>query len=206
MHFSEFIKTFIQKLNNPLPGETSHEKFYHQARILSKLKPDEKTRKSAVLILFYPDENKIKVPLILRPDYDGTHGGQMALPGGKVEPFDENLKRTAIRETQEEIGIKALDVNIIGSVTEVFIPVSNFMVYPVIGYLDYKPVFFPDPKEVDKIFEVDFTDFLKEENIAMSTVSVRGTEMSVPGFAIQEQWVWGATALIFNEIVDIWKN
>ena len=88
----------------------------------------------------------------------------MALPGGKMEYTDENLVRTALREAQEEIGVKAMDVNILGELTDVFIPVSNFIVRPIVGYLDYKPDFFPDKKEVEKIFEVEFSDFLKLEN------------------------------------------
>jgi hypothetical protein len=80
------------------------------------------------------------------------------------------------------------------------------MVYPIVGYIDYKPIFFPDAREVQQIFEVNFFDFVNKANMTTSKINVRGQYMSVPGFSIQNQWVWGATALIFNEMVDIWNT
>ncbi|MCP9754309.1 CoA pyrophosphatase [Lacihabitans sp. CCS-44] len=175
----------------------------HEERLMSNIKPNETTRQSAVLVAFYPSDGDVFLPLILRPAYDGTHGGQMALPGGKMEYSDENLVRTALREAQEEIGVKAMDVNILGELTDVFIPVSNFIVKPIVGYLDYKPDFFPDKKEVEKIFEVEFSDFLKLENKGTRNITVGKRNLTVPGFDIQNQWIWGATALIINEVVEI---
>lgn len=175
----------------------------HEERLMSDIKPNDTTRQSAVLVAFYPSDGVVYLPLILRPAYDGTHGGQMALPGGKMEYSDENLVRTALREAQEEIGVKAMDVNILGELTDVFIPVSNFIVKPIVGYLDYKPDFFPDKKEVEKIFEVEFLDFLKLENKGIRNITVGKRNLSVPGFDIQDQWIWGATALIINEVVEI---
>ncbi|MCP9767672.1 CoA pyrophosphatase [Lacihabitans sp. LS3-19] len=175
----------------------------HDERLKTNIVPSKFTRQSAVLIAFYPNEGKAHLPLILRPPYDGTHGGQMALPGGKMEFTDENLVRTALREAQEEIGVKAMDVNILGELTDVFIPVSNFIVKPIVGYLDYKPDFFPDQKEVEKIYEVSFSDFLNIDKKGIRNITVGKRQMEVPGFDIQSQWVWGATALIMNEIVEV---
>lgn len=175
----------------------------HTERLNSSITPNENTRQSAVLLAFYPSDREVFLPLILRPAYDGTHGGQMALPGGKMEYADENLVRTALREAQEEIGVKAMDVNIIGELTDVFIPVSNFVVKPIVGFLDYKPDFFPDKKEVEKIFEMKFSDFLKLENKGIRDITIGKRSMSVPGFEIQNQWIWGATALIINEVVEV---
>ncbi|MBK6978503.1 MAG: CoA pyrophosphatase [Cytophagaceae bacterium] len=175
----------------------------HEARLKSTIQPNNYTRQSAVLILFYPFQNQAFVPLILRPAYDGTHGGQMALPGGKIEPSDENLIRTALREAQEEIGIKAIDVSILGKLTDVYIPVSNFNVLPVVGTIPYRPEFFPDATEVEKIFEISILDLLANENIEFRNVHVPNGTMNVPGFDVHGQWLWGATALIFQELKDL---
>ncbi|WP_255076523.1 CoA pyrophosphatase [Lacihabitans sp. CCS-44] len=203
MYFEPFINSLSSKLKGPLPGVDFQRKFMHEERLMSNIKPNETTRQSAVLVAFYPSDGDVFLPLILRPAYDGTHGGQMALPGGKMEYSDENLVRTALREAQEEIGVKAMDVNILGELTDVFIPVSNFIVKPIVGYLDYKPDFFPDKKEVEKIFEVEFSDFLKLENKGTRNITVGKRNLTVPGFDIQNQWIWGATALIINEVVEI---
>ncbi len=203
MQFEEFINHLKNQLQKPLPGPVSHQKYMHEARLKAILQPNHTTRQSAVLILFYPFKNQAFLPLILRPAYDGTHGGQMALPGGKMENSDENLIRTALREAQEEIGIKAIDVSVIGQLTEVFIPVSNYNVLPVVGTISYRPDFFPDKTEVERIFEVGIMDFLNVENVEFRSVNVPSGKMKVPGFDVQGQWLWGATALIFQELKDV---
>jgi 8-oxo-dGTP pyrophosphatase MutT (NUDIX family) len=203
VNFTSFISLAQENLSQPLPGHDAHLKLMHKERILTKIAPNENTKSSAVLMVFYPDKSKVFMPLILRPKYDGTHGGQMAFPGGKMEHFDRNLTITALREAQEEIGIKAMDVKIIGELTEVFIPVSNFKVQPIVGYLEYKPEFFPDQKEVSKIFEMHIEDFFESQNIGWKNVKIGQNDIEVPGFAIQEQWIWGATALIINEFLEV---
>jgi 8-oxo-dGTP pyrophosphatase MutT (NUDIX family) len=203
MYFEPFVSSLSSKLKGTLPGVEFQRKFMHEERLLSNIQPNETTRQSAVLVAFYPSDGEVYLPLILRPAYDGTHGGQMALPGGKMEYSDENLVRTALREAQEEVGVKAMDVNVIGELTDVFIPVSNFLVKPIVGFLDYKPDFFLDKREVEKLFEIKFSDFLKLENKGIRTITVGKRNLTVPGFEIQNQWIWGATALIINEIVEV---
>ncbi|MFC3809532.1 NUDIX hydrolase [Lacihabitans lacunae] len=202
MVFDSFISKARQKLTLPLPGHEAHKKLIHKERFLFKNSPDSSTRESAVLLLLYPSSDIVQIPLILRPMYDGQHGGQMALPGGKKEYTDENLERTALRETQEEIGIKALDIKVIGELTEVFIPVSNFIVKPYVGFIDYKPQFFPDQKEVDRIYELEILDFFNDNNLGYKTVTAGGKQIEVPGFEIANSYIWGATALIMNEFKE----
>lgn len=190
------------KLSYPLPGHAAHARMMNQERFLLNAQPNRSTKKSAVLMVFYPDEDNVMFPLILRPKYDGTHGGQMALPGGKMENIDENLTRTALREAQEEIGIKAIDVNIIGLLTEVYIPVSNYIVQPVVGFLNYKPTFYPDHKEVDEIVTIKFEEFLKKENMGTKNMLLGNQNVSMPGYTVNNKWIWGATALIINEFLE----
>ncbi|MFT5886846.1 MAG: 8-oxo-dGTP pyrophosphatase MutT (NUDIX family) [Arcticibacterium sp.] len=206
MEFNLFINQLEKKLQKPLPG---HEEFLRKNGfdLAKRGKPDfGKTKKSAVLIAFYPQENGIHLPLILRPPYDGTHGGQMAFPGGRMEDFDESYERTALREAEEEIGLKALDVKIIGGLTEVYIPPSNYWVKPIVGVLDYKPTFFPDAREVAAIHEINWEDLINPAIIKRKTIKVRGGFMDTSGFDIQGQWIWGATALMIGELMAVLKN
>jgi 8-oxo-dGTP pyrophosphatase MutT (NUDIX family) len=211
VHFKEFISNLTQQLQKPLPGRAAHLKMMPVSRLTANILPNETTRKSAILILFYPSENEIFMPLILRPAYDGVHGGQMAFPGGQKEKEDENLIRTALRETQEEIGIKAIDVKVLGQLSEIFIAPSNFLCQPVVGYVDYAPSFYPDAREVDTIFEVNVNEILDEKIISKSTVKTRGFEtggvpLEVPCYTIQNRVVWGATAVMIAELLEVIKK
>jgi 8-oxo-dGTP pyrophosphatase MutT (NUDIX family) len=206
MMFPKEIIRIKDKLALPLPGHAENLKFERNQRILFDKNPDENTRSSAVLILIYPQNGEFFVPFIQRPKYDGKHGGQISLPGGKKENNDENLMRTALRETQEEIGIKATDIHVLGALTEVFIPVSNFLVQPYVGFITYSPEFFPDAREVEKIIHTPLTYLQKDDLKSRRKIWVEKTEMEVTGFTVDDEWVWGATALIMSEFIEILKK
>lgn len=201
--FNHFIDNLRLRFTLPLPGESAHIRMASSSRLKFKSSPNEKTRQSAVLILFYPHEGKIFLPLILRPAYDGVHGGQMAFPGGRKEREDENLIRTAMREAQEEIGVRLTDVKVLGEISRLFIPPSNFYVQPVIGYMEKRPEFYPDPREVDQVVEVSLDDLLNPANIGKKTLNVRGTEVEAAYFDIQGHTVWGATAMMIAEMIEL---
>lgn len=203
MPFHDFINTLDTQLRQPLPGPEAHLKMASATRLRLKVQPNEKTRRSAVLILFYPYRDQILVPLILRPKYDGVHAGQMAFPGGRYEKTDENLIRTALREAQEEIGIKASDVQILGKLTELFIPPSNFYVLPVVGKLPYKPDFYPDPREVEAVLEVNLEELMDESIVGFTELDVRGITIEAPFYDIQGHKVWGATAMMISELLTV---
>lgn len=159
---------------------------------------------SSVLILLYPSSENIRFVLMLRPDYDGVHSGQISLPGGKYEDSDESLIYTALREAAEEVGIDPSRVQILGQLTELYIPPSNFIVTPVVGYLTSHPVFIADPMEVAKIIEVTLSEFLDDENVQNAEMKLRnGIKMSVPAFLIGGNVIWGATAMILSEFREI---
>ena len=130
----------------------------------------------------------------------------MAFPGGRLENYDENLYRTALREAQEEIGIKATDVKIMGQLTEIFIAPSNFYAQPVVGFIPYKPDFYPDPREVDTVFEVNIKEFLDPKNISKTTITVKELSFEVPCYVINDNIIWGATALMISELTAIIGN
>lgn len=192
-----------KRLQEPLPGEAAHRLMASSARTKLGIVPNERTRRSAVLICFYPYQNRIFLPLILRPQYDGVHAGQMAFPGGRMERIDENLTRTALREAQEETGIRVADVQVLGLLTELFIPPSNFYVQPVVGVLSYRPDFYPDPREVEAMVEVDLDTLIDKTIIGDSQIQVRGITVDAPYYQIQNYRVWGATAMMISELLMV---
>lgn len=204
--FHTFTENLRQRLQNPLPGEAAHQKMASTARYRLGIKPNERTRRSAVLICFYPYQHSIYVPLILRPQYDGVHAGQMAFPGGRMERIDENLTRTALREAQEEVGIRVSDVKVLGLLTELFIPPSNFYVQPVVGMLPYRPDFYPDPREVEAVIEVELNTLLDETIVGDSQIEVRGVIVDAPFYQIQGYRVWGATAMMISELLMVMNS
>jgi 8-oxo-dGTP pyrophosphatase MutT (NUDIX family) len=201
--FLEWVQLLEKKLALQLPGQEAHKIMAAKSSLNFSTTANELTKKSAVLILFYPFENKIYVPLILRPPYDGMHGGQMAFPGGRSEKSDENLIRTALREAQEEIGILPRDVHIIGQLTELYIPVSNFMVQPVIGFSLTKPTFYPDPREVEKIIEINFDEMADPKTISIEALNIKGVEVNAKLYNLQNHKIWGATAMMIAELLMI---
>ena len=204
--FHAFTEHLLHRLQKPLPGEAAHQKMASMARYRLGVKPNERTRRSAVLICFYPYQNSIYLPLILRPQYDGVHAGQMAFPGGRVERIDENLTRTALREAQEEVGIRVSDVNVLGLLTELYIPPSNFYVQPVVGVLPYRPDFYPDPREVEAVVEVDLNTLLDDTIVGDSQIEVRGLLVDAPFYQIQGYRVWGATAMMISELLMVLES
>ena len=162
--------------------------------------------KSSVLILLYPGQKSgsLLFALIQRPEYDGVHSGQISLPGGRFEEEDGDLTRTALRESNEEIGIQPEGVEIIGSLSELYIPPSNFMVYPFIGYTNVRPEFVPDKKEVENIIETDLADLLNDKNIKTKEIKIRnGIKITAPCYEIDGNIIWGATAMILSEFREV---
>lgn len=200
---TNLINLLKNRLALPLPAEVAFQTMMPSNRVNLSFTPNQHTRKSAVLILFYPSANTWTIPLILRPMYDGVHGGQMAFPGGRMERSDENLIRTALREAQEEIGIKLNDVEVLGQLTEQFIPPSNFFVQPVVGYMPHRPEFYPDAREVDKVIEVSIDEFLDPHIISLDDITVRGFKVSAPTYNVQGYKIWGATALMVAELLAV---
>jgi 8-oxo-dGTP pyrophosphatase MutT (NUDIX family) len=161
-------------------------------------------RKSAVLILLYQSGDRIKFPLIIRPVYEGVHSGQVSLPGGSLDPGDDSLSTTAIRETCEETGVLRDNIRIIGELTELYIPPSNFLVSPYVGTHDQKPAFIPHEREVARIVEMDLEKILDEKLIGEKTVKLmNGISIVTPVFEMDGLTVWGATAMILSELKSV---
>jgi 8-oxo-dGTP pyrophosphatase MutT (NUDIX family) len=158
------------------------------------------------LILLYPDQNNVVFPLIQRPEYAGAHSGQVSLPGGKAEP-GENTIDTALREGEEEIGISASEVKVIGTLSEFFVIPSNFLVTPVVGYVPSVPVLTPDAVEVDRILFSNVPDLIHDDAIKLKEILAAGRfAMHAPYFDVEGQVVWGATAMMLNEFRTVLRD
>jgi 8-oxo-dGTP pyrophosphatase MutT (NUDIX family) len=165
--------------------------------------PGPDAREAAVLILLFPHNDKVQTVLMQRPDYDGVHGGQISFPGGKREPKDGDIIHTAIREAREETGVNPAEINVIGTLTPLFIPVSNMIVTAVIGWSDHKPLFNYDKNEVVFLIEAGLEDLLEPSVIKMKPMEIRGEVMEIKYFALEGNVIWGATAMILNELLEI---
>jgi len=195
------VKYLKTRLQEDLPGAKAH----LEAAPFRRANFDKNellgAKESAVLILFYHKANNPHIVLMQRPKYDGVHSGQVALPGGKVEKSDKDIFHTALREANEEVGIVMEDVEVIGQLTQIYIPVSNFKVAPVVGFIDYCPDFILDEHEVEELIELEVSDLtgvkeLNETSIKLDNNSVFKT----PCFNFKEKIVWGATAIMLNEL------
>lgn len=203
--FSSQLIQLDRNLKKALPGEKAHHMMEAFSAKYLTLKPTEKTRKSAVLMLLYPINNEVYFPLILRNSYEGFHSNEVGFPGGRFEIADEDLIQTALRETQEEIGVNPEDITILGTLTEIFIGPSDFNVLPVVGYIPFRPDFVPDPREFQQIFELKL-DYFSDPNIVYcSEISIPGDLVITPYYEVNNHKVWGATAKIIIELLSVLK-
>ena len=204
--YTNFIEILRNELKGDLPGEMAQLKMSPNVRFTGIVQPNKsETRQSAVLILLYPKNNSLYIPFIQRPRYNGAHSGQISLPGGKVELGDINYTQTALRETHEEIGVNIDDIDIIGQLSPIFIPNSNFNVSPFIGYIPYIPEFKPDTYEVESIIEAPLSQILNPDNIDFFEKEKNGIQIKAPYFNINKNIIWGATAMILSELIEVIK-
>jgi 8-oxo-dGTP pyrophosphatase MutT (NUDIX family) len=205
--YDDFIKLLESKLGKDLPGDLSHQKMMSYSRPTAaeafnhKIPP----RKSGVLLLLYPKGDEMHTVFIKRPSYKGVHSAQISFPGGRHEPEDSDLEETALREAEEEVGVKRNDVRIIGQLSELYIPPSNFLVYPSVGLIDYEPQFVPQEREVDQIIESSLQTIIREETIEEREIFIKNynRHITAPTFQVEGHTIWGATAMILAEFKDL---
>ena len=208
MDFNDFLDNLGATEKHELGGLDSQFKLAPEMRLAyngEKIRA-RNPKKAAVLALFYPNhKNETCFLLTQRASYKGTHSGQISFPGGKVEMTDLNLSQTALRETFEEVGIAQENITILKEFTDVYIPPSNFLATPFVGYCKEKPIISIN-REVAHTIDVRLIDLLDDTNISSTKISNSYTNnIDVPCFKFNNYIVWGATAMILSEIKDFLK-
>ncbi len=164
------------------------------------------SKKAGVSVLFHPINNNIFFTLILRNEYDGVHSKQISFPGGRTEKNDKNIYETALRETNEEIGVNVDEIKLIRKLENLYIPPSNYDITPFMVFASKKLDFYKDKNEVQEIINIDLDQLLDMENVVNtkgSHISNRYLDTLVPAYKFNNHFVWGATAMILSEVKDI---
>ena len=194
-----------------MPGEASHHKMAPIERLEELTKESlkkNKAKRAAVMALFYPNrDGETHLALILRKTYKGVHSAQVGFPGGKQEPSDISAEHTALRETQEEIGVLQQDITVLKKLTQIYIPPSNFFVAPFIGVCETTPQFILQESEVEALIEVKISDFLDDSIYCTRRLSTSyATDIEVPAYILNTHVVWGATAMMLSEVRELLKQ
>jgi 8-oxo-dGTP pyrophosphatase MutT (NUDIX family) len=201
------IERIKKRLTQELPGLAAqlkmapeHRKSFLTGNEYKKCTP----RLSAVVIVFFYEAENLKVVFIRRAEYVGIHAGQIAFPGGRYEETDLNLKKTALRELEEEIGIKEHEIEILGQLTDLYVPPSNFLIRAFVGYAPERPRYLIDTREVQEVVELDFQRFQKRISVKNRDFMShdQGRMIKAPCFDIDGVVIWGATAMLLSELLD----
>ena len=207
MTFKTFLALIPKISNLPLPGKQAQFVMAPMERIKELKKTDieaMKPRQAAVMALFYERDGETYIILILRKTYKGVHSNQVGFPGGKVEEQDKDLLATAMRETYEEVGVAKKDMISIKKLTNIYIPPSNFWVQSFMGYVQSTPTFVAQEEEVETLIEVPLVELLQAESVGTSRITTSyASNLEVPVFTLQGYNVWGATAMMLNEIKEL---
>lgn len=210
MQFENFLNQidFIKDIE--LPGKEAHYKmvpsFRKQMEQL-QMSNQKNAKEAATLALLYPNKkNNLEIVLTKRAQYKGTHSAQISFPGGKKDAIDSTFSDTALRETEEEIGVLTTNITLVKKLSELYIPPSNFMVYPFLGYTTQEPHFIPN-HEVDKIIKVSVQELLSENNLSVKKIQTSyAKNVEVPCFVFDNEIVWGATAMMLSELKELIKK
>jgi 8-oxo-dGTP pyrophosphatase MutT (NUDIX family) len=210
MEFNLLHEILPKIVNEPLPGAAAHAKMAPLGRLPS-LEPGYYSqfnpRPSAILMLCYPIKGTAHLVLIKRNTYEGIHSAQISFPGGKQETFDAGLEQTALRETNEELGIPISAISIVKGFSEIYIPPSNFLVMPYLGLCTTQPDFLPDPAEVAQVIELPLERLIDDAFVIEAELETSYSKlMTVPAFQVDNHIVWGATAMMLSELKETIKN
>ena len=160
---------------------------------------------AAVLILLFPVKQDIRFFLTKRTNVVQYHKGQISLPGGAWEEGAQ-LWGTALRETNEEFGVRAEYIQFIGELTPLFVPVTGFLIHPFVGWVDEEPETSPDPTEVESLFSASVLSLTDQNSCQCEERTIRGHVFDVPYFQLNREKVWGATSMILSEFKTVLKE
>jgi 8-oxo-dGTP pyrophosphatase MutT (NUDIX family) len=190
------------KLN--LPGEKSHQRMLPEGRSLAiPIENYIKVKESSVLVFLFLKNNELYLCLTRRNLTMKHHPGQISFPGGRREENESNIHETALRELEEETGIDKTKIKIIGYLSKLYISVSNFLIYPVVGFLNHEPEFKIDPNEVEEMIIISLQSFFDENNLTNTNIETIIGRSNVPCYKINDWIIWGATAMIISEFTEL---
>ncbi len=198
-----FIERLTRELQQPLPGESAQYRMAPGYR--PRLKPEyiaaQNPKIGGVMLLIFERNGDLRTVFTKRREYEGVHSGQMSFPGGKKDEADADVQQTALRETKEEVGVEPEQIQVIGSLSSLYIPPSNFLVYPTVGYSSSISSFSPQQKEVAEVVEIPLDFFMDTRNVNLQTeITVYGgTKVKAPAYIYGPHIIWGATAIILSE-------
>jgi len=196
---NRLVKLLEERLKEPLPGTSAHLITKVQSKIEFNFPESSKdAKKASVLILLFPDSNNIHFFLTQRTLSVEHHKGQISLPGGTCEKNEKTIN-TALRETEEEIGVDKNEVEIIGELTPFFTPTSGFIVHPFIGWCNRRPKTNKQTDEVHALFSASLSQLLNDQILELENWNLRGYETKVPFYNFDGHKVWGVTAAILSE-------
>ena len=205
----EIIDNLEIRLKKELHGITSHLKM---APLIGDkpyrgFKPPHEFYSSAVLVLLTADENnELSFVLTLRSSNLNSHKGQISFPGGKSE-FNETPVMTALREAKEEIGIAISDVQIIGTLSNLYVPPSNSYITPIVGFLIKKTEFVLNKQEVEEIIIVPIKTLNDSSKKMFEIWKFNNQDVEVPFWNVHSHTpLWGATAMIISEFLDAYNE
>ncbi len=201
--FEEWLQKRIQQ---NLPGVAAQNKMMPANR--KRILPPENARQSGVLVLLYAENLSYNIILIERTADGSVHSGQIALPGGSKELSDADLVDTALREAYEEVGLEKESIDVFGPLSNLYIPVSNFLVQPILAFAKQKPTLEPDTAEVARILYLPLTAvFSRKEQVAVCTTGNSASLMHVNAYIIESHTIlWGATAMMLAELEALWNE
>lgn len=205
--YTSFLSYLTNALQEDLLGVKAHQKMLPPGRRLKTYESElSSVKPSGVLLLLFPEAGNIYLCLIKRPSTMTHHPGQISFPGGKVEKDDASAEMAALREAQEEVGIDPAIVKIIGKLSELYVEVSKFLIHPFIAWADKKPDFIVNKAEVDELILLPLNDLVNNETIMETDMETITGRLRVKYYPFNSQIIWGATAMILSELIEILKN
>ena len=204
MESQEILRRLEKGLWAPLPGIPAQLAMVPEPRPGHKayFEVEDTCRKAGVLVLLYPKDGALRVLLTRRTDQVLHHRGQISLPGGEQHP-GESMEATALRETSEELGIDLGAVRVLGRLTPLYIPPSNFCIYPTVAHIASPLEFRPQPEEVAEVIEPPIDRLADPASVRRETWHYGGQDQVVPFYGYEGHKIWGATAMVLSEFLAL---
>jgi 8-oxo-dGTP pyrophosphatase MutT (NUDIX family) len=207
MRIEQTLQLLEKELKALLPGLKAQLKMVTKPRPGNKVyqEVEETALKAGVLILLYPWKNQLHLVFTRRTERVDFHQKQVSFPGGRQEK-GESFEETAMREAQEELGINPESIQVLGKLTPLYIPPSNYCIYPIVATIPTRPDFRPFTREVAEVIEVPLDHLLDPQNVKREMWTYKGAQIEVPFYSFQEHKIWGATAMVLAELVELLRK